>query len=188
MTFSPTGELLAKHRKMHLFDINIPGKIKFIESEVLSAGSSPTLIETEYGMIGLGICYDIRFPELAMIGARKGAFLMVYPGAFNMTTGPLHWELLARARAVDNQVYVAMCSPARNTEGKGYVAWGHSSVVDPNAEVVVTTDEKEGIVECELSPQRIAEVRGGIPVTGQRRFDVYVDVSVAEPLQLGEQE
>jgi omega-amidase len=101
-------------------------KIKFIESEVLSAGSSPTLIETEYGMIGLGMCYDIQFPELAMIGVKRGAFLMVYPGAFNMPTRPLHWELLARARAIVNQIYVTTCSPARNTysrntQGKGYV-------------------------------------------------------------------
>lgn len=188
MTFSPTGQLLAKHRKMHLFDIDIPGKIKFIESDALSAGSTLTLIETEYGKIGLGICYDVRFPELAMIGARKGAFLMVYPGAFNTFTGPMHWELLAKARAIDNQVYVALCSPSRNTEGKGYLAWGHSSVVDPNAEVVATTDEKEGIVECELSPERIVEVRSGVPITQQRRFDVYADVSAVGPSQPGEKE
>ena len=183
MTFSPTGTLLATHRKIHLFDIDIPGKIKFIESDVLSPGSTPTLIETEYGSIGLGVCYDIRFPELAMIAARKGAFLMLYPGAFNMTTGPLHWELLARARAADNQVYVGVCSPARRKEedGEGYTAWGHSMVVNPNAEVVVATEEKEGIVEWELKPEVISDVRKGIPITGQRRFDVYADVAVAGP-------
>lgn len=122
-----------------------------------------------------------------MIAARKGAFAMLYPGAFNMTTGPLHWELLARARAVDNQVYVALCSPARSMEA-GYTAWGHSMVVDPNAEVVVQTEEKEGIVEWELRPERIEEVRKGIPVTVQRRFDVYADVSVAEPKKEEEEE
>ncbi|KAG0643490.1 carbon-nitrogen hydrolase [Tuber brumale] len=183
LTFSPTGALLATHRKIHLFDIDIPGKIKFIESDVLSPGSTPTLILTEYGSIGLGICYDIRFPELTMIAARKGAFLVIYPGAFNMTTGPMHWELLARARAADNQVYVGVCSPARRKEedGEGYTAWGHSMIVDPNAEVVVTTEEKEGIVEWELKPERISEVRKGIPISGQRRFDVYADVAVAGP-------
>lgn len=181
MTFSPSGTLIATHRKVHLFDISIPGKIHFIESDVLSPGNEPTLVDMpEFGLLGIGICYDIRFPELAMLAARRGAFAMVYPGAFNMTTGPLHWELLARARAVDNQVYVALCSPARSAEA-GYTAWGHSLVVDPNAEVVAATDEAEGIVEWVLKPERISEVRKGIPVTVQRRFDVYADVSVAEP-------
>ncbi|KAK7283363.1 hypothetical protein RIF29_12825 [Crotalaria pallida] len=82
----------------------------------------------EVGRIGIGICYDIRFPELAMIYAARGAHLLCYPGAFNMTTGPLHWELLQRARATDNQLFVATCSPARDT-GPGYVAWGHSTLV-----------------------------------------------------------
>lgn len=182
LTFSPTGALLAAHRKIHLFDIDIPGKIRFIESEVLSAGTTPTLIDTPYGRVGVGICYDVRFPELAMMAARQGAFAMLYPGAFNMTTGPLHWELLARARAVDNQVWVGMCSPARSEEA-GYTAWGHSMVVDPNGEVVAGMEEGEGYVEWELVPERVVEVRRGIPVTRQRRFDVYADVAVAAPTE-----
>lgn len=182
LTFSPTGALLAKHRKVHLFDIDIPGKIRFKESEVLTAGSEGTLVEVKpYGKVGVGICYDVRFPELAMTAARKGAFLMVYPGAFNMTTGPLHWELLARARAVDNQIWVAMCSPARDEEGDGYVAFGESLVVDPNGEVVAKAGAGEETVMVELVPQRVAEVRAGIPVGTQRRWDVYADVSRAPP-------
>ena len=102
---------------------------------------------------------------------------MVYPAAFNMTTGPLHFEMLARARAVDNQIYVAMCAPARNTLGEGYVAWAHSCIVDPNAEVLAGLKEEEGRIECWLEPARIEEVRGAIPVTRQRRFDVYPDVT-----------
>src|ERR1700712_752070 len=74
LTFSPTGALLATHRKIHLFDIDIPGKIKFIESEVLSPGDDMTIVTTEYGKVGVAICYDLRFPELAMIAARKGCF------------------------------------------------------------------------------------------------------------------
>lgn len=183
MTFSPSGALIATHRKVHLFDISIPGKIHFIESEVLSPGMAPTLVDLpEFGLIGIGICYDVRFPELAMLAARKGAFAMVYPGAFNMTTGPVHWELLGRGRAVDNQIYVALCSPARSAEA-GYTAWGHSMVVDPYAEVVAVTDETEGIVEWVLTPERITEVRKGIPVTAQRRFDVYADISVVGPTE-----
>lgn len=177
LTFGPTGELLATHRKVHLFDIDIPGKIRFKESEVLSPGNKITLVDLpEYGKIAIAICYDIRFPELATIATRKGAFLLLYPGAFNLTTGALHWELQARARAMDNQVYVGLCSPARDMEAE-YHAWGHSMIVDPNAEVLGSLEEKEGIVVKELVQGRIEEVRKGIPLYTQRRFDVYPDVS-----------
>lgn len=177
LTFAPSGELLATHRKVHLFDIDIPGKIKFKESDVLSPGNKITLVDLpEYGKIAIAICYDIRFPELATIAARKGAFLLLYPGAFNLTTGALHWELQARARAMDNQVYVGLCSPARDMEAE-YHAWGHSMVVDPNAEVLGQLDEKEGVIIKELVAGRIEEVRKGIPLYQQRRFDVYPDVS-----------
>src|ERR1700761_2541888 len=126
LTFSPSGKLLATHRKVHLFDIDIPGKISFHESEVLSPGNKITILDLpEYGKIGIAICYDVRFPELATIAARKGAFLLLYPGAFNTTTGPAHWELLARSRAVDNQTYIGLCSPARDLEAD-YHAFGHS--------------------------------------------------------------
>jgi omega-amidase len=106
--YDPHGKLIASHRKVHLFDINVPGKISFQESLILSAGSSLTYFEIPaFGRIGLGICYDVRFPELAMIMARKyGVLAMIYPGAFNMTTGPLHWELLLCSRALDNQIFV----------------------------------------------------------------------------------
>ncbi|KAF1955247.1 amidohydrolase [Byssothecium circinans] len=173
MTFSPSGDLIATHRKVHLFDIDIPGKIKFKESDVLSPGNKITLIDLpEYGRIALAICYDIRFPELATIAARKGAFLLLYPGAFNMTTGKLHWELQARARAMDNQVFVGLCSPSRDMQAE-YNAWGHSVVVDPNAEVLGMLDEGEGVLVVELEEGRIEEVRKGVPLYRQRRFDVY---------------
>jgi omega-amidase len=177
LTFSPTGELLATHRKVHLFDIDIPGKIRFKESEVLSPGNKVTIVDLpDYGKIGIAICYDVRFPELATIAARNGAFLLLYPGAFNLTTGALHWELQGRARAVDNQVYVGLCSPARDMKAE-YNAWGHSMIVDPNAEILGQLDESEDIVVAELTGDRIEEVRKGIPIYTQRRFDVYMDVS-----------
>ncbi|KAM5275226.1 omega-amidase NIT2 isoform 4-T4 [Hipposideros larvatus] len=128
--FGPDGTLLVKHRKLHLFDIDVPGKITFQESKTLSPGDSFSTFETPYCRVGLGICYDIRFAELAQIYAQRGCQLLVYPGAFNLTTGPAHWELLQRGRAVDNQVYVATASPARD-EKASYVAWGHSTVVNP---------------------------------------------------------
>ncbi|KAG8885605.1 hypothetical protein FRB97_000513 [Tulasnella sp. 331] len=176
--YSPEGELVAIHRKVHLFDIDVPGKIIFKESDALSPGTEMTMIDTDVGRIGIGICYDVRFPEPAMIAARKGCVAMIYPGAFNLTTGPLHWELLARGRAVDNQIYVAMCSPARDLSAD-YHAWGHSMVVDPLAVKLTEAGENEAIVWATIDPAEVESARKNIPVTSQRRFDVYPDVSAA---------
>ncbi|GBE82573.1 carbon-nitrogen hydrolase [Sparassis latifolia] len=174
--YSPRGELVATHRKVHLFDIDIPGKITFKESETLTGGTTMNFFDTDFARIGLGICYDIRFPELAMTSARKGCQIIIYPSAFNMTTGPLHWELLQRARAVDNQVYFSMCSPARDLTA-GYHAWGHSMVVDPMGNVLAEAEDGEEIIYVHIDPLPFHEARAGIPVTVQRRFDVYPDVS-----------
>ncbi|KAI8048356.1 carbon-nitrogen hydrolase [Gilbertella persicaria] len=174
--YDPFGNMIAKHRKVHLFDIDVPGKIKFKESDILTGGDWLTHVDTKYGKIGVGICYDIRFPEMAMIAARKGCLAMIYPGAFNMTTGPLHWELLQRARAVDNQMYVAACSPARDLSAS-YHAWGHSTVVDPKGVVIATCEDKETIVYADIDPEQVREVRKNIPLYDQRRFDIYADVS-----------
>ncbi|THF98355.1 hypothetical protein TEA_001785 [Camellia sinensis var. sinensis] len=166
--FDTDGKLKAKHRKIHLFDIDIPGKISFQESKTFTAGENPTVVDTEVGRIGIGICYDIRFQELAMLYAARarenehcqyhlwtsGAHLICYPGAFNMTTGPLHWDLLQRARAVDNQLYVATCSPARDA-GAVYVAWGHSTLVGPFGEILVTTEHEEAIIISEVDYSQI---------------------------------
>lgn len=177
LSFSPEGELLAKHRKVHLFDIDVPNGVRFKESDTLSPGATETLIHLEgFGTVGLGICYDIRFPELAMRAARRGAFAMIYPGAFNMTTGPAHWELLARSRAVDNEIFVLLASPARDTSSS-YHAWGHSLVADPWGTVLVEADESEGIQYAELDPAKLDQVRAAVPVYSQRRFDIYPDVS-----------
>ncbi|KAI1128815.1 carbon-nitrogen hydrolase [Nemania abortiva] len=177
LIFGPDGALLASHRKVHLFDIDIPGKITFRESDVLTAGNKLTLVDLPgYGRIAAAICYDVRFPELAMIAARRGAFALVYPGAFNLTTGPMHWRLLGQARAMDNQCYVALCSPARDM-GATYHAWGHSLIVDPLAQVVVEAEESETIVTWELDGAKIDETRKNIPISSQRRFDVYPDVN-----------
>jgi len=174
--YSPQGELVALHRKIHLFDIDIPGKITFKESETLTGGNSLNYFDTDFARIGLGICYDVRFPELTAIGARKGCQVFIYPGAFNMTTGPLHWELLQRARAVDNQVFFGMCSPARDLSA-GYHAWGHSLMVDPKGTVLAEAGHEEEIIHVRIDPQVFEEARAGIPVATQRRFDVYPDVS-----------
>ncbi|KAI7833208.1 carbon-nitrogen hydrolase [Kickxella alabastrina] len=174
--WDPQGTLVAVHRKIHLFDVDFPGKMVFKESSVLEAGRDMTEFATPWGKVGLGICYDMRFPELAMVAARRGCIAMVYPGAFNTTTGPLHWELLVRARAVDNQIFVAACSPARDPEA-GYQAWGHSMVVDPYARIIATMEEGEGMVYADVDLKLIEEVRKAVPVYEQRRFDVYLDVA-----------
>ncbi|ORY81765.1 carbon-nitrogen hydrolase [Leucosporidium creatinivorum] len=182
-TFNRDGQLVALHRKVHLFDIDIPGGITFKESDTLTGGDRLTMVETEFGNIAIGICYDVRFPEMAQIAARAGAIAMIYPAAFNTTTGPLHWDLLQRARAVDNQFYVIMCSPARATSGDGYKAWGYSGVTDPSGKIVAQLEEKEGILFAEIDVEAIAKARAGIPVTVQRRFDVY---SATEEVKKGE--
>ncbi|KAJ4943201.1 hypothetical protein JOQ06_006068 [Pogonophryne albipinna] len=162
IVFGPDGKLILKHRKIHLFDIDVPGKIRFQESETL---------------MGVGICYDIRFAELAQLYSRQGCQLLVYPGAFNMTTGPAHWELLQRARAVDNQLYVATASPARD-ESSPYVAWGHSTVVNPWGEVISKAGTEEEVIYADIDLQYLADVRQQIPITAQRRNDLYSVTSV----------
>ncbi|XP_064166510.1 omega-amidase NIT2 [Anguilla rostrata] len=170
--FGPDGTLLLKHRKIHLFDIDVPGKIRFQESETLSPGSSFSVFDTPFCKVGVGICYDMRFAELAQIYTKRGCQLLVYPGAFNMTTGPAHWELLQRGRAVDNQVYVATASPARD-ETASYVAWGHSSVVSPWGEVVAQAGSEETVVYADIDLQYLSDVRQQIPISSQSRGDLY---------------
>ncbi|XP_026498157.1 omega-amidase NIT2 isoform X1 [Vanessa tameamea] len=167
-----SGKLLAQHRKMHLFDIDIPNKITFKESEVLSAGDQITTFEYQGVKIGIGICYDLRFPEMAHLMAKQGCSLLVYPGAFNMTTGPKHWELLARARANDEQLWVALVSPARDPDA-GYVAWGHSALVDPWANLVAHLDHRPDTLVADLDLSLVEEVRKQIPIRVQRRTDIY---------------
>ncbi|KAK6912846.1 Carbon-nitrogen hydrolase [Dillenia turbinata] len=182
--FNTEGKLIAKHRKIHLFDIDIPGKITFQESKTLTPGETPTIVDTEVGRVGIGICYDMRFQELAMLYAARaslsslrGAHLLCYPGAFNMTTGPLHWELLQRSRATDNQLYVATCSPARDAEA-GYVAWGHSTLVGPFGEVLATTEHEEAIIISEIDYSLVEMRRTYLPLQKQRRGDLYQLVDV----------
>ena len=180
LVLNPEGEVVAKHRKVHLFDIDVPGGITFFESETLSPGETVSHFTTPFGEIGVGICYDIRFAEYAMLLRQKhNCVLLIYPGAFNMTTGPAHWELLQRARAVDNQCFVMMASPARSEDKAEdskyphYTAWGHSTIVSPWADILATIDEKEGIVVADLDLSKVGEVRQGIPIADQKRSDIY---------------
>lgn len=170
--FSSKGELLGRHRKLHLFDIDVEGGVRFQESDVLSAGNSCTLIDTEYGNIGVAICFDVRFPELFRRMALRGAELVFLPGAFNPTTGPAHWELTMRARALDNQLFVAACAPALDPEAS-YHSYGHSCVVNPWGEVVAGLGDQPGILSAEIDLAQVEKVRRELPLLSARRTDVY---------------
>mmetsp|Transcript_21110 Transcript_21110/g.41842 ORF Transcript_21110/g.41842 Transcript_21110/m.41842 type:complete len:345 (+) Transcript_21110:10-1044(+) len=172
---SPQGVIVTKHRKVHLFDIDLPGKIAFRESDTLTGGDQVTTFSTPFGVVGVGICYDIRFPEYALLMQQRGASILVYPGAFNLVTGAAHWELLQRARAVDTQAFVLTASPARSSDDQqGYKAWGHSTVVTPWGEVQATTGHEPSTVFATLDLAKIHEMRDGIPTSTQRRSDLYV--------------
>ncbi|MCX8129988.1 MAG: carbon-nitrogen hydrolase family protein [Clostridia bacterium] len=170
--FDKKGSIIAKHRKMHLFDINIPGKIVFKESDILAPGDEVTVVDTELCKLGIAICYDMRFPELFRIMALKGAELVLVPGAFNMVTGPAHWESLIRIRAVDNQVYVAAASPARNINS-GYVAYGNSMIAEPWGNIISRTDERESIIYADIDSAHMEKVRNELPLLKNRRTDIY---------------
>ncbi len=174
--FSPEG-LLARHRKVHLFDVELASGLSFRESDTLGAGQDITVFDTPMGKFGVAICYDIRFPELSRLMTLQGAEVIVIPAAFNMTTGPAHWEMLLRMRAVDNQVFVVGASPARDARAS-YVAYGHSMVVEPWGGVIARADEREQIIYAEIDLDRVAEVRRQLPLLKHRRRDLYSLVEV----------
>lgn len=170
--FDRSGSEVARHRKMHLFDINVTGGQHFMESQTLSAGSQVTVFDTEFCKMGLCICYDARFPELFRLMVDRGAKLILVPAAFNMTTGPAHWELLFRQRAVDNQVFCVGTSPARD-EAASYHAWGHSIVTDPWGRIVTQMEEGEELRTVELDLELADQIRAQLPLLSHRRKDVY---------------
>jgi omega-amidase len=170
--FNSKGEQMDVHRKLHLFDIDIPGEIAFKESETISAGDRVTVLDTNFIKIGVAICYDVRFPELFRLMTLDGAALMVIPGAFNPTTGPAHWETTLRSRSIDNQVYVAAVSPARNKD-LSYQAYGHSMVVDPWGKVIARAGEDEEIIYATIDGSYIKKVRDELPLLKNRRLDIY---------------
>ena len=170
--FDENGKIIAKHRKVHLFDIDVKDKIYFKESDTLTPGNKFTVADTKFGKVGIGICYDVRFPQLAQINVSKGANILFYPGAFNMTTGPAHWELLFRSRALDNQVFCIGVAPALNRDSN-YHSYGHSLAVNPWGKVICQLDEKEELKIINIKLDEIKKVREEIPVLKNRRNDLY---------------
>ena len=166
------GYIIGSYRKLHLFDIDVPDGITFKESDTLTAGGELTIVDTDLARLGVIICYDIRFPELARLMALEGVEVLVVPGAFNMTTGPSHWETLIRARAIDNQLFLVAASPARD-EDASYVAYGHSMIVDPWGEVLSEAGSGEEIIYADVNLNCINKVRRQFPVLKNRRLDIY---------------
>lgn len=168
--FERDGNCVAKHRKKHLFDIDVKpdgtggGGQKFRESDVLTAGDEVTVFDTEFGKAALAVCFDVRFPEDFLQMAEQGVKLILIPASFNTTTGPLHWELLMRARAVDAQSFVIATSTARNMDAS-YHSWGHSLIVDPWGKIPVRTDEAAGLSGADIDPELCDEVRAQIPLS-----------------------
>ena len=170
--FNPKGKIIAKHRKMHLFDIDVKGKIYFKESDTLNAGNQITIAETSFGKIGIGICYDIRFPELARLMTLEGADILCYPGAFNLTTGPAHWEMLFKARACDNQVFTIGVAPALD-KNANYNSYGHSLIVNPWGDILSSASFEEELILSEIDLNEIKKVREELPLLKNRRKDIY---------------
>ena len=170
--FDNKGKFLGKHRKMHLFDIDVKGKIYFKESDTLSAGNEFTVIDTELATIGIGICYDIRFVELSRIIALNGAQILIFPGAFNLTTGPAHWEILFKSRALDNQVYTIGVAPALDKDAN-YNSFGHSIAANPWGEVIEELDYEEDLRIVQIDLDEINRIREEIPILKNRRTDLY---------------
>lgn len=171
--FDREGNKIATHRKAHLFDINVPGKISFKESEVLTPGTPMPVFDTEYGKMSVAICFDVRFTDFIRKAAIDGGAKLIFlPAAFNMTTGPAHWDITMRVRAMDNQIFFAACAPARNTESS-YVSFANSCVADPWGEFIAHADEKPQVLYADIDFDRIDQVRDQLPIVYGRRPELY---------------
>ena len=170
--FAPDGALAAHYDKIHLFAFD-NGRERYDEGRTLRAGGEPVALDVESTVgplrVGLSICYDLRFPELYRALMKPPCDVLVVPSAFTHTTGQAHWELLLRARAVENQCYV-LASAQGGTHPNGRRTWGHSMVVDPWGEVVDVLPEGEGFVIAEVDAKRIAQVRLQLPALAHRRL------------------
>lgn len=170
--FDRQGKQIAKHRKIHLFDIEIKKGQHFRESETLSPGDSMTTFDTEFGRFGLAVCYDIRFPELFRLMALDGARVILVPASFNMTTGPAHWELVFRSQAMFSQAFIIGTSTSQ-ADGASYRSYGHSLTVDPWGKVLKEMDDKPGVLLCDIDIDSADQVRSQLPLLTGRRTDVY---------------
>ena len=166
LVFDDSGKRVARYDKMHLFGLEL-GERKFDESRTIEPGDVPFALDTPFGRLGLSVCYDVRFPELYRAAGVVDAWLV--PSAFTDVTGAAHWDILLRARAIENQCYVI--APAQGgLHPNGRRTHGHTMIVDPWGDVLASRPEGEGVVLAELDTARIAEVRQSLPALGHRKM------------------
>ena len=164
----PDGAIVAKYKKIHLFDIDIPGVVSLKESDYITPGAEAVTGDVYGTRFGLSVCYDLRFPELYRKLLDKGAEVLCIPAAFTLQTGKDHWEVLQRARAIENQCYVL--APAQwGHHGGTRVSWGHSMIIDPWGHVIARVSDNEGFASAWLDPDKVASVRRNLPCGEHRR-------------------
>lgn len=162
--FDRNGNKIGKHRKHHLFDVDIKGKMRFKESDVLSPGDDITVVDTEFGKIGVAVCYDVRFArDFDIMTKELGAKAFIIPAAFNTTTGPKFWQIIMQGRAVDNQSFIMACAPALDKDAP-YDAYGHSCVISPWGEVIKMAGYEESILTAKINMDEVDEARKQIPI------------------------
>lgn len=170
LIYNDRGERVARYDKMHLFDVSVPGTNEvYRESDSIEAGPRPLVFDTPFGRIGVAVCYDLRFPEFFREMARMGMEILVIPSAFTAETGAAHWELLLRARAVENLCYII----APNQGGfhiNGRKTFGHSMIVDPWGVVLDCHKTGGGFIVADIDLERLEKVRTAFPVLQHRRF------------------
>ncbi|MBX3013637.1 MAG: carbon-nitrogen hydrolase family protein [Caldilineaceae bacterium] len=170
--FDPTGTIIARYQKIHLFDIHIAGQKSYRESARVAPGDKMVTFETARGNFGLTICYDIRFPELYRALTLAGARVIFHPAAFTLYTGKDHWETLIRARAIENQLYLV--SPAQiGSHGNGKQCFGSTMIVDPWGTVLARAPERECVVVAEVDYAVQDQIRAQLPALQHRRPQVY---------------
>jgi deaminated glutathione amidase len=169
--FDPEGDLVAVYRKIHLFDVEVGGQV-YRESETEEPGDDVVLCDAEGWRLGLSVCYDLRFPELYRILALDGAELVTLPAAFTLFTGKDHWELLVRARAVENQLYVAAANQW-GTHAPGKASYGRSMIVDPWGVVLAVAPDQNAVIAAEIDRTRMERIRASLPSLANRQPAAY---------------
>ncbi|MGI5215434.1 carbon-nitrogen hydrolase family protein [Plantactinospora sp. CA-290183] len=170
LVFDRAGGLVGSYRKIHLYDVEIPGRVSYLESRTVAAGAEPVVVEIEGVRVGLSICYDLRFPELyRRLTVEGGAQLLVVPAAFMLHTGRDHWEVLLRARAIENQCFVAAAAQIGDHD-PGRTCFGRSMVVDPWGTVVTQAPDTVGIAVADLDLDRLHQIRTELPSVANRRL------------------
>lgn len=172
IVFDPNGEIVATYRKIHMFDVTLDGVATYEESATVAPGSEIVTFDLDGVTIGLATCYDLRFPELFRILALRGAEVILLPAAFTMMTGKDHWEVLIRARAIENQVYmVAAAQFGPNLPGKR--CYGRSMIVDPWGTVVATAPDVEAVITAVVDRNHIQAIRRQVPSLANRQPAAY---------------